>query len=226
MTTSGSWKITRRGDKVKKMKFRERPEENLHLRRKILLLIIPVLILVGLAVYAATGRNSSEPPQSFVTSRQSLAETSKDIATLNQKLSQEIIDIQNAKKGGDKNKALSLIDEAKKTNDDAYQKAQSLAAGLAEMQKSLSGFTSTTSQALASTAIDTEITLTNEFVAYTQLLGSFFDLLKTSVVNDTPAVERNISESLSAINRKVDSINQLNQTFIKQIGEFDKSLTQ
>ncbi len=208
------------------MKFREQPEENLRLRRKILTLIIPVLVLVGLAVYAAASRNSGDLPRDFVISRQSLAETSRGIAGLNQTLSREIIDIQSAKKAGDKNKTLSLIDEAKKTNSDIYQKAQTLSSGLAKMQQSLVGFTSTTSQALASAAIDTELTLTNEFTAYTRLLGNFFDLLTTSVADDAPAVENNIKESLTAINRKVDSINQLNQTFIKQISDFDKSLSQ
>jgi hypothetical protein len=209
------------------MKFKDRKSdiiEDKHLRQKIALLVVPVIAIVGLAVYAAASQNATEPPQSFVASRQNLSEISKDIANLNQEMSQEISTIQEAKKAGNTGKALQAIQNAKQTNTEAVAKAQSFSAGLAEMSKSLSGFTSTTSQALAAQAIATEISLTNEFITYTKLLDKFLTLLSASITNDNPTIENNIKTSLADINRKVDDINKLNQTFLQEIASFDKSL--
>ncbi len=209
------------------MKFKSKKSdviEDKHLRQKITLLVVPVIAIVGLAVYAAAGQSTMEPPQSFVTSRQNLSEISKDIASLNQEMSQEISTIQAAKKAGETGKALQAIQDAKQTNAQAVAKAQSFSAGLAEMSKSLSGFTSTTSQALAAQAVATEISLTNEFITYTKLLDNFLTLLSASITNDNPTIENNIKTSLAEINQKVDDINRLNQTFLQEIGSFDKSL--
>ncbi len=209
------------------MKFKDKKSdiiEDKHLRQKIALLVVPVIAIVGLAVYAAAGQNTTEPPQGFVASRQNLSEISKDIANLNQEMSQEISTVQEAKKAGDTGKALQAIQSAKQTNAEAVTKAQSFSAGLAEMSKSLSGFTSTTSQTLAAQAVATEISLTNEFITYTKLLDNFLTLLSASITNDNPTIENNIKTSLAEINKKVDDINKLNQTFLQEIASFDKSL--
>lgn len=209
------------------MKYKQRKSdivEDKHLRKKIAILVAPVVVVVGFAVYAAASQNTTEPPQSFVTSRQNLASISKDIANLNQQMSEQITTIQNAKKAGDTQKALATVEQAKQTNAQALQKAESFSAGLQDMSKSLSGFTSTTSQELAAKAISTEISLTSEFIEYSKMLGNFLTLLKGSITNDNPTIENNIKVSLDEINKKVDSINSLNKTFTQEISDFDKSL--
>ncbi len=209
------------------MKFKQKKSdiiEDKHLRKKIAVLVIPVIVVVGFAVYAAASQNTTEPPQSFVTSRQNLATISRGIANLNQQLSAQITTIQNAKKAGDDAKALATINQAKQTNAQALQEAESFSSGLQEMSRSLSGFSSTTSQALAARAIATEISLTSEFINYSKLLDNFLTLLGGSVTNDNPTIENKIKASLDEINKKVDSINSLNQTFLQEIGTFDQSL--
>ncbi len=205
---------------------RKKPEsaDDAHLKQKILLLVIPLLVIVGLAIYATAQQHSPVIPSSFTASQDALASISKDIANLNQTLSQQIAGIQEAKKNGDRATTLSLVDKAKETNTSISKKAENFAANLEVMKKSVIGFTSTTSQALASEALETESSLIKEFQNYTSLLDQFLSLLSTSVSNDSQAIEDRIKNLLTEINSKAENINALNARFIQQTNILTKSL--
>lgn len=94
------------------------------------------------------------------------------------------------------------------------------------MSQSLNGAALSGNRTAISDAISTEISLTNEFISYTKLMGNFLGLLTTSVKNDSPSLEQNIQSSLEAINQKVNDINSLNQEFIKKVSDLNQSLKQ
>ncbi len=217
------WKRPRFGAKVRNMKFKVNDQENI--QKKVILLVLPILIIVALSVYYVTaGGKSGGPPKDFVEARQSVSAISKDIVNLNVQISNQIKAIQDAETAKNESKVLSLIGEAKQINSQSYKKAEDLSYGLENMTKSISGIPSSQSQELASEAVSTEITLADEFISYTQMLDNFFNLLSIAATSDSPALESDIKTSLGEINKKVDEINGLNQTFIQKMQVFDNSL--
>ncbi|MCL4399826.1 hypothetical protein M1506_00945 [Patescibacteria group bacterium] len=206
--------------------FKRKNNDN-KVQKQLIFVILPVLIIAASSVYYATAsQKNQEASQNILEARQGLSQISEDIAGLNSKMSDEIRAIQESRKTSDTGKTLALIKTAKDTNSLSYDKAKSLSDGLQKFSQSIGNAAVPGDQKILSEAVSDEISLTNEFMDYTKLMGNFLDLLSSSIPNDTPAIENEIKASLASINEKVDSINTLNQTLNQKISDFNKSLGQ
>ncbi len=207
------------------MKSKHKSEET-SLQKKMILIVLPVLIIAASFVYYAMASQKTQETSQLDNTRQSLSDISQELAQLNNQMSKQITAIQKSRKTNNTENTLSLIENAQNINSSAYDKATTLVSGLESMSQSLNGAALSGNRTAISDAISTEISLTNEFISYTKLMGNFLGLLTTSVKNDSPSLEQNIQSSLEAINQKVNDINSLNQEFIKKVSDLNQSLKQ
>ncbi len=192
--------------------------------KKISTIVLVLLLLAGGIVYFILHMGKNSVPVSFTTAREHAAMTSQDIVTLTGETNKTIQGINTAQVSGTTDQILSLIDNARSTNSQAYEKALELSKDLGQMTESLSQIQSHASQQTAYEAIALELSLTSEFITYTGALNDFLNTLaKTTTVGGFEN-QRELSDKLAAVNGKVNIINNLNREFNQKMQEFDASL--
>lgn len=178
----------------------------------------------GLLIYAiGAGVKASRLPEEFVRARQSAAVTSQHIVDLAKLTSTKLAEVNLSDLGGETVRALTLIDDARASNESAYGKAFELTQHLQSLAQSLEGVPSAAKQREGSEAVAIELSLVSEFIIYTQKVDAFLDALERAIRSRTETDRTVAIAALDEVNKKVDSINSLNQAFREAIGVFDES---
>jgi hypothetical protein len=184
------------------------------------------LLIVGgglLAYLVGTIVIASRLPEEFVRARQSAAITSQHIVDLTTLTGEKLAEVNLSDLAGETSRALTLIKDARASNDAAYGKAFELTQHLQGLARALTGVPSMVKQREGSEAIAIELSLVSEFIIYTQKVDTFLDLLERAVRTNAPADRAAARAALGDVNAKVFSINSLNQAFRTAIGAFDDS---
>lgn len=192
------------------------------LLKKISILAVPTVIIIGLLVYFFGSFQTDAIPADFTAAREKAAVISQDIVGFTNETAAKIELANQAEAGGDEQKTISLINDAKVSNRMAYQKAFELSSALREMTSALSGVHGSQQQA-GYEAVAVELSLTSEFISYTDALDQFLNALTNSfLAKDFP--NRKILEgALKSVNDKIKLINDLNRSFNEKMSVFDKA---
>ena len=167
----------------------------------------------------------TQVPAAFIEDRQAAAAMSQRIVEITESVSSRIGEANGHEKVGNRDGALSLMEQAHTENNEARLKAVELSAQLKKLTESLSGIHSGTSQQYGIRAISQGLILVNEYITYNQYLGTFLDTLANSFGGGTTDAERSaIEAALSAVNQEAVAINRMNQLFQDAMSEFDRSL--
>lgn len=178
-----------------------------------------VLVLAGLVVFLVNGKNT--PPPGFLAAREKAAFTGQIIVDLTQKTYERIQQVRLSDINGASAETLALIKEARDSNTEAYKKAFELSQYLEQMARSLDEVHPREAQQLAYQAVAVEFALVSDFIAYTKNLNDFFDALSVAVVSGLPTDRQRAGDFLSETNKRVATINSLNQDFGRMMSEFD-----
>jgi len=183
---------------------------------------IVLLMAVAWGIWFWANKSPVKPPADFLIARQKGAEISQKIVELTLATNQKISEINSLDLNGDYLKALNYIEEAKNRNKETLNQAVKLANEVQKMTEFLDKI-SLKSREIAIKAITSENYLLTNFMNYNQIFGQFLGNLRgviaTSKIEYRQAAENNLSE----LNIKTAIINNLNQEFIGQMEEFDKS---
>ncbi|KKU15686.1 hypothetical protein A3D55_02120 [Candidatus Jorgensenbacteria bacterium RIFCSPHIGHO2_02_FULL_45_20] len=163
-------------------------------------------------------------PMKFIDARAAAARVSKDIVALTNETNDIIGSVDTLDFSSDKEKALSLIREAKNANGEAYNKAFALSQELQKLAESLADIKSPENQRVMYEAVAVELSLVSEFITYTQNLQTFLDKVASVVSSNTEANKLAVQDGLKAVNEKITVINNLNETFLSKIARFDGAL--
>jgi len=187
------------------------------------LLILILVLGFGLTAYFfATSAGKTKEPQQFLEARRNAAEVSANIVGLTQSTNEKIKAINLSDLNGNAERALSLIQEARATNNEAYKSAFELSRGLQTMAEALAQIKSLESRRQAYEAVAVELGLVSEFINYTGSLNNFLDSLNRAIATNSPADRLTAENYLKEVNQKTETINNLNQEFSAKIGKFDK----
>ncbi len=189
--------------------------------KKMSIVIVPILIVVGLLVYFVGSLRSNPTPIDFSAARQRASVISQDIVNLTTDTGKKINEANQAEANGDINRILSLISDAKNSNSSAYQKAFDMSQLLQQMAESLNSVQSN-KQEIGYQAIATELSLVSEFIAYTKNLNDFLNILAQSALDETPNSQKAINDALQKVNQKTTLINGLNRDFVDKMAAFDQ----
>ncbi len=192
--------------------------------KRIGVIITALLLLAGGIVYFAVHTWESPVPVDFTTARNHAATVSQSIVTLTEDTNKTIQDIHTAQTAGTTDQVLSLIDNARGTNAQAYEKALELSKDLQRMTESLHQIQPRARQQIAYEAIAIELSLTSEFITYTGALNDFLNTLAKTVTAGGFENQRALSGKLATVNGKVAIINNLNREFNQKMQKFDASL--
>lgn len=191
-------------------------------RRKLVIALVGAIVFIILIFLVIS--KSTELPGGFIAARTRAADTSKKIVELTGQTA-EIIEKANIfDSGGNSEKALALISTARSNNSEAYEKASLLAQQLKELAESLDSIPSKKSKQLAYESVAVELSLVSEFIVYTNRLNAFLDALSRAVATDFFSTRREAEDRLREVNSQAKKINQINQEFLRRIGDFDASL--
>ncbi len=185
--------------------------------------VVVLLAIAGGIIYYS-GEGIRGVPSSFTEARKAAAEVSQDIVTLTSKTKQTIQMINEAERTGTASQILGLIDEARTTNAQAYEKAFELSKNLKQMTEALSRVGSRESQQLAYEAIAIELSLTSEFITYTGALSDFLNTLSKTTTTGVYGNRQTLVQELATVNAKAAIINNLNREFNEKMAAFDTSL--
>ncbi|MEK7651237.1 MAG: hypothetical protein AAB377_01775 [Patescibacteria group bacterium] len=188
--------------------------------KKIILAVGAILIVAGLLAYLLSSLEGVVIPADFTAARQKAAIVSQDIVNITNETGKSIELANRAESEGDLQRILGLIEEAKKSNTLAYQKAFELSQSIQQMAESLKGVQSV-SQQIGFEAVAMELSLVSEFISYTGTLNDFLNNLAKSVSNGT-ANGGTIGDNLRDINNRVVLINALNRNFADKMAAFDR----
>ncbi|MDP1706273.1 MAG: hypothetical protein Q8L36_00405 [bacterium] len=116
---------------------------------------------------------------------------------------------------GDSTQARSLIEEARKNNGEAFQKAVILAKELENWTKAIPEMSSPTVQRSAYDLAAAESALIGEFISYTGDLNKFLNALSAAVVTDNYVDRAAIEQNLAAVNQRIAAINRISAEFAR-----------
>lgn len=116
---------------------------------------------------------------------------------------------------GDSAQARSLIEEARKNNDEAFQKAVMLAKELENWTKAISEMSSPADQRFAYDLVAAESALIGEFISYTGDLNKFLNSLNAAVATNNYADRAAIEQNLGAVNQRIAAINRISAEFAR-----------
>ncbi len=189
------------------------------------IIILVLLVAIGYGIWFLVSRPLAKPPAEFLTARERGAEISQRIVELASSTNQQIKEINSLDLNGDYVKALGLIEEAKNKNQETLAQAVELANEVQKMTEVLDKIPSK-SREIAIKAITSENYLLTNFMNYydvfnNQFLSNLYKAIATSKSEYRQAAEN----SLSDLNIKAGTINNLNQQFIDQMREFDESFS-
>lgn len=187
--------------------------------------IVGSIVAMAALIYvlAVAPNLAARPPQGFLAARQAAAATSKEIVDLTNQTSQKIKEINVPPLDGKTDQAMQLVNDARSTNTQAYQKAGELADELQTLAESLKDVQPAASQQIAYDAVATELSLVSQFITYTQDLNSFLDDLQALIAVDNVANQEAVRASLQKVNEAAATVNQLNDSFTAKMQQFDKS---
>lgn len=205
--------------------FRNAKNFILQFARKVpqgILLALGSIFVLFLVIFIATfivGK-SLRLPKEFVEFERAAANISKSIVDKTNLTNEKIKNANDFDFIGDRNRTLAMIDEARKSNNEAHTQAFDLSKYLQKMAESLNKFESTEGKIKAYEAVTIELSLVNEFLGYTESLNNFLDTL-TNAVNNNNETNRNlVKDRLAAVNIGARNINTLNQEFLIRIQSF------
>lgn len=190
--------------------------------KKVAIVVIPVIILIGLVIYSTSSFQTNTVPVDFIAARQKASIVSQDIVNLTTETGKKISEANQAEMSGNTEQLLGFVNDAKNSNSSAYQKAFDLSQILQQMAGALNNVQSN-KQELGYEAVALELSLVSEFISYTQNLNSFLDILTRSALNNTPNSQKEIKDSLERVNQKAILINNLNKNFIDKMTAFDQA---
>ncbi len=188
--------------------------------KKFILAFGAILVVAGLMVYLLSSLEGIVIPADFTAARQKAAIISQDIVNITNETGKSIELANRAESEGDLQRILGLIEEAKKSNTLAYQKAFELSQSIQQMAESLKGVQSV-SQQIGFEAVAMELSLVSEFISYTGTLNEFLNNLAKSVSNGS-SNGGTIGDNLRDINNRVVLINALNRNFAEKMAAFDR----
>jgi hypothetical protein len=181
-------------------------------------LIVVSVVLVGYAAYAAFSSRTPDFPPTFIAAWQEAARVSADIVRLAGDTNNTIQSVNALDLQGDRAQALSLIGEARASNQQAYGKAIELTQALQNLTESLHDIPSQADQQAGYQAAATELSLVSEFIVYTENLNRFLDGVTRAVSSDAAVDRRAVEDMVNEVNVRVRRINDLNNTFLKIVG--------
>lgn len=189
---------------------------------KIVLRAALLVASVGILIYlVSAGIAASRLPEEFVRARQSAALTSQDIVDLAKLTSERLAEVNLLELEGDTIRALTVVADARASNQAAYGKAFELTQHLQALARSLEDVSSVTKQREGSEAVAIELALVSEFIIYTQKVDTFLDALERAIRFNVESNRAAAAAALDEVNAKVISINALNNAFRNAIGVFD-----
>lgn len=191
--------------------------------KKTLLWLILAAFIAFTAVYGLIRvlGNVLELPPEFLAARQEAGRLSQEIVELTNKTNSLIKNANIFELDGQPGVALQLIEEARKKNKDAYQKAFELSVVIQKLTEKINLIDSSRGQQLAYEAVSFELALISNFISYTQNLNGFLDNLELAVRLNTPESRRRVTTSLAEVNQKILNINNLNRDFLIRMTELD-----
>jgi len=190
--------------------------------KKVSLVVIPIIIVIGLFIYLLNSLQGNVIPADFTAARQNAAAISQDIVNLTNETSKKIESANQAENDGNMDQLTNLISDAKTTNAIAYQKAFDLSKSIQQMAGSLNGVQSTRQQ-LGYEAIATELSLISEFLSYTESLNDFLNNASKSASDESSINQKATADALNRVNEKVNSINDYNKNFLDKMAAFDQA---
>lgn len=183
-----------------------------------------ILVTIGYGIWLFM-KPPARPPVEFLTARQQGTKISQKIVELTSETNQKIKEINSFDLSGDYLKALSLIEEARNKNQEAYDEAFKLSEEMRKMIESLNKISSLENRQIAMRAISLELALISDFINYTQILNRFLSNLTKAVATSNIEYRQSAEEALSELNAKTRVINSLNQQFLEEMRAFDKSFS-
>ncbi len=165
-----------------------------------------------------------ELPQSFWDARKEASIVSQEIRDFTRQTNDAIAGIDLSEDAVIEAKTTELISQARETNTQAYRKAFLLSQNLQKMAESLHLIESRVLQQEAYQAVAVELSLVSEFINYTQYLNAFLDGLEKTMKSRSPEDKQLVDQVRRDINRKVETINDLNEEFLDLMDGFDQNL--
>lgn len=190
------------------------------------LIIGSVAVGISALIFIFFGLQGSKAqiPGDFTAARERASAISADIVRLIREVNENVGTADLSETEGKKNQALAFLGEARKKNNEAYQKAFALSRELQKMAEAMGDISSRRAQQIAYEAIAIELSLVSEFIVYTENINKFLDALGAAIQSGLFA-DRNLAlRYLKEVNEKSAAINNLNKQFIKKIEEFNRSL--
>lgn len=119
---------------------------------------------------------------------------------------------------GDAAQARSLIEEARRNNSEAFQKAVMLAKELENLTKAIPEISSPAAQRTAYELVALESALIGEFISYTGDLNRFLNALSAAVATNN-FTDRSLAEkNLTAVNQRITALKRITEEFGKKAG--------
>lgn len=119
--------------------------------------------------------------------------------------------------------AIAAVGQEVIRNKEARQEAVRLSNYLDQMAKNLSDIKPRRARDLATEAVGLEVQLINRLISYNDELNNLFELLKAKFENKIKNGEDRLRELVLLLNQETNTINNLNQKFIKLMTEFDQA---
>lgn len=189
------------------------------------IIVLVLLVVIGYGIWFLVSRPPAKPPVEFLTARERGAEISQKIVELSSATAKEITEINSLDLNNDFGRASSLIEDAKNKNQEALNQAVKLGNEVQKMAEFLDKIFSTKSQELAMKAITTETYLLTNLMQYKLTLDQFLSNLNLAFATSKAEYRQAAENNLSDLNIKTNTINNLNQQFIDQMRDFDKSFS-
>jgi hypothetical protein len=192
------------------------------LLKKVAIVAAPILIIIGLLIYFFGSLQTNAIPADFTAAREKAASVSQDIVNLTSDTSKKIELVNQAEMSGNAEQIMAFINDAKNSNATAYQKAFELSGALQQMAGSLTAVSNPRQQA-GYEAVALELSLTSEFISYTDSLNQFLNALTNSYFEKNPSNQKALENSLKSVNDKIKLINDLNKSFNEKMSIFDQN---
>jgi len=193
---------------------------------KTILITASILVILGIGAYFLSVYllRPTPPPQEFLDARSGAAEISRQIVSLTQAVNSKIKEVNLSDFSGNPDRALQFIREARSKNSEAYSKAFKLAQYLQKMAEAMGKIKSVENQRLTYEAVAVELSLTSEFIIYTQNLNIFLDNLARAIATDSLSDRRAVQISLQEVNRGIAQVNALNNEFLSKMNILDAAM--
>lgn len=121
---------------------------------------------------------------------------------------------------GDAAQSRSLIEDARRNNNEAFQKAVLLAKELENWTRAIPDISSSAAQRSAYDLVALESALIGEFISYTGDLNKFLNALSAAVATDNFSDRSLVEQNLTIVNQRIAAIGRISAEFSKKVGDF------